>query len=132
MERKERIWTSDMRVELQEKWYAGMSPDAMAMHFSMLMDREITEHAVFAMARRLGLPRRVKVSGGQHVVQATSRGTSHDLEDVIAQVPDHPKRKLRTCLCCREDFISDGPGNRICNSCKESTAWSSGGDYSVL
>lgn len=25
----------------------------------------------------------------------------------------------RRCLCCGRDFLSDGPGNRLCPACKE-------------
>lgn len=26
--------------------------------------------------------------------------------------------KRRPCLCCRRDFDSDGPGNRLCAPCR--------------
>jgi hypothetical protein len=35
------------------------------------------------------------------------------------------QRKLRDCLSCHRAFLSEGPGNRICTSCKSSRdAWS--------
>ena len=27
-------------------------------------------------------------------------------------------RRLRTCLCCRDSFLSDGPHNRMCTRCR--------------
>ena len=30
---------------------------------------------------------------------------------------------LRSCLCCRQDFTSAGPHERICQPCKESEEW---------
>lgn len=27
-------------------------------------------------------------------------------------------RKTRTCLCCRESFLSAGPHNRMCTACR--------------
>jgi hypothetical protein len=29
----------------------------------------------------------------------------------------------RPCLCCRDLFVSEGPGNRICAPCKSTEAW---------
>ena len=36
--------------------------------------------------------------------------------------------KIRNCLRCRKSFNSDGPGNRICDTCKGSQDWQSGTD----
>lgn len=36
------------------------------------------------------------------------------------------KAKTRKCLRCREDFLSEGPGNRICGVCKGSEDWRAG------
>lgn len=38
--------------------------------------------------------------------------------------------KLRPCLTCQKTFFSEGFGHRICDSCKATSAWSSG-DYAV-
>ncbi|MCE2523323.1 MAG: hypothetical protein J4F49_08910 [Rhodobacteraceae bacterium] len=37
--------------------------------------------------------------------------------------------KARSCLSCRRTFFSEGPGNRICNPCKESPHWEQGNDF---
>lgn len=41
-------------------------------------------------------------------------------------------KKIIACLNCTEDFKSDGPGHRICDGCKCTSAWRGGGatDYS--
>lgn len=38
----------------------------------------------------------------------------------------------RRCLRCDEDFLSEGPHNRICKVCKDSNAWRSGGSMEGL
>ncbi|QPM89128.1 hypothetical protein [Pseudooceanicola algae] len=30
------------------------------------------------------------------------------------------RQKTRNCLCCGGQFLSDGPGNRMCNPCRNS------------
>ena len=35
-------------------------------------------------------------------------------------------QKLRRCLMCGDEFLSEWSGNRICKRCKSSTAWRSG------
>jgi hypothetical protein len=34
--------------------------------------------------------------------------------------------KARKCLRCREEFASSWPGERICRTCKSSSAWREG------
>lgn len=29
-----------------------------------------------------------------------------------------PRKSNRKCLCCKSDFLSDGPHNRLCNRCR--------------
>ena len=31
--------------------------------------------------------------------------------------------KIRRCLMCREQFLSEWAGHRVCNRCKQSAAW---------
>lgn len=40
--------------------------------------------------------------------------------------------KVRSCLRCRSQFFSDGPGNRICGGCKNTDEWKTGGGYRVV
>jgi hypothetical protein len=35
-------------------------------------------------------------------------------------------RRTRRCLCCSDQFNSHGPGNRICEPCKDLDGWKSG------
>ena len=37
------------------------------------------------------------------------------------------KKKRRDCLCCQNEFVSDGPHNRICRQCKGRESWQSAG-----
>jgi hypothetical protein len=34
--------------------------------------------------------------------------------------------KTRKCLKCRDEFLSSWPGERICRTCKSSSAWREG------
>jgi hypothetical protein len=36
-------------------------------------------------------------------------------------------RKARKCLMCTRDFQSSHVGERVCQSCKETSVWRSGG-----
>ncbi|MFD2207201.1 hypothetical protein [Kiloniella antarctica] len=38
------------------------------------------------------------------------------------------QKKTRSCLNCREKFVSEWIGERVCKTCKSSLAWKSGGD----
>lgn len=42
-------------------------------------------------------------------------------------------RRVRLkCLCCGKKFLSENrKTNRICDGCKDSSAWASGGDYTI-
>lgn len=49
------------------------------------------------------------------------------------RIPDMPSTmKVRSCLRCRSQFFSEGPGNRICGTCKSSDDWKSGGSYQII
>lgn len=45
--------------------------------------------------------------------------------------PRHAKKKVRKCLCCPAEFISEGPGHRMCAKCRRS-AGSATGLYGAL
>jgi hypothetical protein len=36
------------------------------------------------------------------------------------------EEKIRSCLICRKDFSSAWAGERVCRSCKSTSAWRSG------
>jgi hypothetical protein len=62
--------------------------------------------------------------------RASSSPEPHQLSFglAITDPQEHRKalaRKSRRCLSCRNDFPSDGPGNRICTGCKGQESWSS-------
>jgi len=39
--------------------------------------------------------------------------------------------KARKCLMCRKEFSSSWPGERICSSCKQTSAWTDGGSLAA-
>jgi hypothetical protein len=40
---------------------------------------------------------------------------------------DHAyEKKRRKCLMCTSDFVSAWPGERVCQSCKSTSAWREG------
>lgn len=71
------------------------------------------ENAVAIKASRLRLP--PKAVAGQKLDPKNAK---------------NGKALLRPCLCCQRTFFSEGPGHRICDGCKSTSAWSSG-DYAV-
>ena len=42
----------------------------------------------------------------------------------VRAISDIPK--LRACMLCKENFQSDGFGDRICRRCKSSNTWRNG------
>lgn len=43
--------------------------------------------------------------------------------------PAQPKNIIRRrCLSCNQDFMSEGPHNRVCQPCKSHEAWQAGVD----
>ncbi len=43
-----------------------------------------------------------------------------------------PKTRVIPCLRCSRPFPSEGAHNRVCRSCKHSSAWQSGPDFSEV
>ena len=41
--------------------------------------------------------------------------------------PDVSAQKIRSCLMCRTEFKSSDAGDRVCKSCRGSSAWRSPG-----
>lgn len=37
-----------------------------------------------------------------------------------------PPGTARRCLCCGQDFVSEGQHNRVCAGCKTTSAWRAG------
>ena len=44
-------------------------------------------------------------------------------EDPPAKPHRTPRRRWRRCLRCRDTFKGQGPGERICEACKETDGW---------
>ena len=86
---------SDVDINLLMRlWTKGMTNREIA----ELLDRH--ENAVAVKASRLGLP--------------PKSGQRNRLSDVKI------KAKMRPCLSCRGDFLSEGSHHRICCTCKNS------------
>lgn len=66
--------------------------------------------ALHALARCEGLPARPRVKTAP----------------TISTKPLPPTAKQRRCLVCRDDFLSEHIGHRVCNDCKATEAWRSG------
>lgn len=41
------------------------------------------------------------------------------------------QRKERRCLSCERDFLSTGPGNRICDRCRQLDAFSGLSEHAI-
>ena len=49
-------------------------------------------------------------------------------EDAGQHGPTHHQAKVRSCLCCSEEFESAWAGERVCKKCRSSTRWRQGYD----
>lgn len=59
-------------------------------------------------------------------VKASRRG----LSSRRAPAKDGSKYPMRRpCMCCTNEFLSEGIGHRICSECKDGDIWSSGSNY---
>lgn len=67
------------------------------------------KNAISIKASRLGLPPRA------HTKSEKAVRTSN------------PKARIRPCLSCQTPFYSEGPHHRICDKCKDTESWRSGG-----
>jgi hypothetical protein len=87
---------SDAEINLlMQLWTRGMTNR----QISERLDRH--ENAVAVKASRLGLPPK----SGQRMNPHSNVKT---------------KSRMRPCLSCRGDFLSEGSHHRICNTCKNS------------
>ncbi len=54
---------------------------------------------------------------------------SSSVHSKLKPEPEHKyENKTRQCLMCRESFISEWPGERICSKCKQKANWRTGSD----
>jgi len=45
------------------------------------------------------------------------------------QIEHKLEAKVRLCLMCRKDFLSEWAGTRVCPKCKNSSAWRTGTEF---
>lgn len=55
-----------------------------------------------------------------------SRRTYADRVPGYGQRKDKKKLTVRKCLCCSKEFKSEGIHNRVCDPCKNTSAWRGG------
>lgn len=76
------------------------------------------------MMQQLDLQTRSYGRGGWGVVDATGalKAGPYNCEYTaimaIARLERQVRQRRRACLCCSASFLSDGPHNRLCNSCR--------------
>lgn len=97
-------WSDDEVRILMGLWAKRMDTEAIA----VVLGR--SAGAVAVKASRLGLPDRYEGD------RDASSGST---------------KQIRPCLRCRTPFVSSGRGHRICDSCKKTADWKSGGEYAV-
>lgn len=97
-------WSDEDVAQLITLWTTTNLSNA---EIAKKMGRE--ESAIAVKASRINLPRRAKT------------------KDPAS------KARVRPCLRCQTSFYSTGPGNRVCDPCKESADWQNGVDlYSMI
>lgn len=82
----------------------------------------------------------IRRTGGHRGIVVLRRPTQADVRRITSGPAGRPMRSTdappsgtrRDCLQCGCPFISVGPGNRVCYSCKDQESWSSGNDLSVV
>lgn len=57
------------------------------------------------------------------------RAKTHQRLVAERKLSDRKVKAHRKCLTCEGQFLSDGPYNRICDTCREGSAWKSGCSY---
>lgn len=109
-------WSRDEVDRLIELWTQGNSNDEIAVKLGR------SPNSVAIKASRINLPSKNSIQRGATVLRNTTPSP-------------FPRRnsqsKIRACLCCRGKFWSTGPGNRICDDCKDSPSWRDSGSYVV-
>ena len=41
---------------------------------------------------------------------------------------DRKETTIRTCICCKKEFKSEGRHNQVCDPCKSTRAWKDGNE----
>ena len=106
-QRKRGAWSESDVARLISLWRSHEIAD-----IAKKLDRK--PNAVSIKASRLGLPARARAQRD------------------AANMRSNPAAKVRPCLRCRTPFFSEGAHNRICENCKGSSVWRSGGGSYVL
>ena len=113
---------------LRTLWLAGEAPPVIADR----LGRSVA--AIMTRAARLGLPRRFapgrKPTGRRNFLPMQRSATARPAgEQGVRTLPGEAVTRPLTehiCLMCLTKFPSQGPHNRICQSCKESNDYQAG------
>ncbi|SMH62563.1 hypothetical protein [Azospirillum agricola] len=63
--------------------------------------------------------------GNTSILRLTALGRDALVDAPPPQQDQRHTLRQRRCLCCGEDFASEGPGNRVCRSCKDTVDYQS-------
>ena len=111
------------KEEFIEMAAKGARIDELAIRFRMTYNeakgfRHYHRDAIKTLAAERGLPEPFRRVRFRRDVAYVKRNT--------------PKStNVKKCLCCGKSFPSEGPGNRICRQCKNTSAWSVGNDLAM-
>lgn len=61
----------------------------------------------------------VIVDARNHIVDLTPIKNRWWAEERAEALEREQRRTRRSCLCCRQSFVSDGPHHRLCNVCRK-------------
>lgn len=122
------VWTEERREELERLWWAMTPLREIAEHFGL------AERSIANRIKQYGLPRRFTRAGAPipDIAAMAARMPAPAEKRWPSKTrskpkPDDAERKRRKCLKCGNPFVSDGPGNRICKSCKPRVDFAAGG-----
>ncbi len=110
-------------ILLRDLWTQNKSQQ----EISAILGRSVA--AIMTRAARLGLPRRAapgRKPGSRRVVTGDVRMTSpRPSSNKSSESKEAVQTSTRICLMCLRSFPSQGPHNRICPSCKNSSEYES-------
>lgn len=99
IEKEHVAWTNERKDQLFNMWAEGKSAAEVAKILGL------AESTIYSQARRLGLGYFVNEKFGDKRAKLS---------------------KLRSCLCCKKKFLSEGAHNRLCDVCKSNNDLMSG------
>lgn len=121
-------YTDPERDLLRSLWFEGVPVHQIAEKLNSQFNTNRTPGTIYAFAAKNDLPRRNGTrEGSEHKAKFARKRSSYLVakglvEEVEAEIAAR-NQTIRTCLRCRTNFPSDGPGNRICDPCKSTKSY---------